>query len=70
MRKEILSGVLAAVCIGVVANGLASWREIAVISNKVEALESDTKETKTNLNDIRKMVRDIHWHLIESKEKK
>lgn len=73
-EKAVKAGVATAILItmftGLITNGVAAWRDIAVVKQRVKTLEEVTEKKDNDIAEIRKMVRDIHWHLIDSKEKR
>ena len=70
MKAGVATAIIVAIFTGAIANGLAAWREIAVMDTRVKTLETEVEKKDNDIAEIRKMVRDIHWHLIDSKEKK
>lgn len=70
MKAGIATAILITIFTGTIANGLAAWREIAVVVTRIKTLETASEKKDNDIKEIRKMVRDIHWHLIDSKEKK
>ena len=70
MRAAIATAILITMFTGLITNGVAAWRDIAVVRQRIKTLEEITKKKDNDIAEIRKMVRDIHWHLIDSKEKR
>lgn len=66
-RKEVATGILIVMSIGLISNALAMWRNQAVLQNKVKVVEYKQK-TQDNVNkDIADKMDGIYWYLIESK---
>jgi hypothetical protein len=70
MKSGIAAAILITILTGTITNALAAWRELAVVKTRVNALETTSEKKDTDISEIRKMVRDIHWHLIDSKGKR
>lgn len=58
--KEVAVAMLTIMLSGLLANGIITWREVAVIQEVNNSQDSDIKDTKNKIDDI-------HWYLIDSK---
>ena len=69
MKAGVATGILIAIFTGMVANGLAAWKEISVVSTRVDNVEKTQDSYDNKMQVLQRKIDDIHWHLIGSKEK-
>ena len=70
MKSGIATGLLITIFSGAVANGLVSWKEIAVSTERIDSIEKSQETYDNKMHRLEDKINDIHWHLIGSKRGK
>lgn len=67
MKKGMALSILTAMVLGLITNGLISWRELAVAQSNIVKLEKEDAALQDSISRIEDKLLDIHWYLIGSK---
>lgn len=67
MKKGVAEAILSFMIVGLMANGLALWRDSGIMASSVKRVEKKQEKQDTINTELRTKMDDIHWYLIESK---
>jgi hypothetical protein len=67
MKREIATGILVIMFAGLITNGLAMWKEVGVMENRVKTVETRADKAEDTMDSLQSKIEDIHYVLIESK---
>jgi hypothetical protein len=67
MKKGVAEAILSFMIVGLMANGLALWRDSGIMASQVKRVEKKQEKQDTINKELRNKMDDIHWYLIESK---
>lgn len=67
MKKNVAEGIVVFLILGAITNGLAVWRETAIITEKLKVVEKKQGIQDNTNKEMRQKIDALHWYLIESK---
>lgn len=67
MMKRIAEAILTVMVVGLIGNGLVMWKDQGVQDERIASSQDDILELKSEDKEQRKMIRQMHYLMIKSK---